>query len=891
MKSSYSNFLPFSVICFFFFSTHINSQSTIGGLVLDANNKPIPFVNVVVTPIDTEKILQFTISDDNGMFNLEMEKEGNYIVSFSALGYKTHKNSVEIRSGLQTRLTIVLEEKLLELNEVLIEAERPISVKKDTINFKTKFFINGTEQTVEDLLQKIPGLQIDNNGTIKVGNQEIEKLMVDGDDLFERGYKMLSKNMPAYPIEEVEILKNYSNNRLLKGVEESDKVALNLKLNEKSKRIWFGNVETGLGNDHFYQLKGNLMNFGKRNKYYFLTNLNTIGYDATGDIENLIRPFRINEPASIGDDQTVQTLLNLSPNQLSFKKSRTNFNNAELVSLNAIFNPTEKLKIKTLGFFNGDETGFFRNSIDVIDVNETNFTNTEDYQLRNEKQIAFGKLDFAYNISKTKMLETATKYNNGDFDDTSNLLFNGTSTIENLQHQNSLFDQKITYTNKIKDKKVLLFTGRFIDEKTPQRYRLNQFFYQDLFPENDNANHIAQWSENRMQFVGINAHLLNRTESGHLLELQWGNEYRKDQLTSEFSILENETTLERPNRYQNQTSYLVNNLYFKSKYRLKINNFGLTGKLECHQLFNQLDNNGVSSDQRPFFINPSLGFDWKIKDKNKIVSSYTYNTTNADILDVYSDFVLTGFRSFSAGTGNFNQLEASNFVLNHQFGNWRDRFFANTFIVYSKNHDFFSTNTIIEQNYTQSEKIRIEDREFININSKLDYFFKFIASNLKLDVGYTQNEFKNIVNGSDLREITSINYNYGWELRSGFNGVFNFHLGTKWSTTQIQTTIENAFTDNISFMDASFVFNDKFNVQLQSERYHFGNLQTDNTYYFFDFDARWTAIKNKLTFGLSGRNLFNTQRFRNFTVSDIGTATTQYRLLPRFVLLKMEYRF
>ena len=248
--------------------------------------------------------------------------------------------------------------------------------------------------------------------------------------------------MPAYPIEEIEVLKNYSNNHLLKGVEEVIKVALNLKLDEKSKRIWFGNIETSIGNDNFYQLKGNLMNFGKRDKYYFLTNLNSIGYDATGDIENLVRPFRINEPASIGDNQNVNSLLSLSPNHLNFKQSRTNFNNAELISLNAIFNPTEKLKIKTLGFFNWDETDFFRNNIDVVDVNGTNFTNTEDYKLRNKKRIAFGKLDFIYNISKTKMLEATTKYNNGDFNDGSNLIFNGNSTIENLQHQNTLLTKK-----------------------------------------------------------------------------------------------------------------------------------------------------------------------------------------------------------------------------------------------------------------------------------------------------------------------------------------------------------------------------------------------------------------------------------------------------------------
>jgi outer membrane receptor protein involved in Fe transport len=108
---------------------------------------------------------------------------------------------------------------------------------------------------------------------------------------------------------------------------------------------------------------------------------------------------------------------------------------------------------------------------------------------------------------------------------------------------------------------------------------------------------------------------------------------------------------------------------------------------------------------------------------------------------------------------------------------------------------------------------------------------------------------------------------------------------------KIETTIDNSFTDNVSFLDISFVFNDKFDIQLQTESYYFGNLETDNTYYFLDFDARYKLIKNKLTLGLTGKNLFNTKKFRNFSISDIGTSTTEYRLLPRFVLLKMEYRF
>ncbi len=882
-----------SVFFFLFFFTFCSvAQTTIIGSVSDLNGLPIPNVSVVIKKTYDGVVESYTYTKNDGTFIIKTQNKNELILTLSALGYKEESFSIVVSDSVDTiTQKVVMQEEGISLNEVIVTSEKSIRRRKDTIIFKASKFANGTEQLVEDLLKKIPGVSVDQNGTIKVGNKEIEKLMIDGDDIFEKGYKILSKNMPAHPIEEIEILQKYSNNRLLKNIEESEKVAINLKLKDEMKRIWFGNIEVGVGNSDFYQIKGNLMNFGKRNKYFFLSNLNNIGFDSTGDLDNLIRPMKTDEIDILGDNQHLRNLINLSPDALNFKRNRTNFNNSEMVSLNAIFNPTEKLKIKTLGFFNWDEKDFFKNTIDNVNVADVNFTNTEEYQLRNKKRIGFGKVDLTYNISKTKMLESTTKYNIGDFNDSSDLVFNGNSTTERLQHQNTLFDQKISYTNKFEDTKVFLLTGRFIDERGPQNYRVDQFFFEDLFPETDDANNVLQKSTNQMQFAGLNAHLLDRKVNGHLLELQLGNEYRKDKLSTAFSILENDMVLDTPNGYQNQTTYQVNDLYLKGKYRLKINDFALVAKMDAHQLFNHLENKDLSKNQQPFFVNPSLGADWKINDANKITTSYSYNTTNATLLNVFSDFVLTGFRSFYKGTGNFNQLDASSFVINYQLGNWSDRFFANTFIVYSKNHDFFTTNTTLNRNFSQSQTILIKDREFISVNSKLDYYFKFIASNLKLDVGYSKSEFKNSINNSELREVVSNNYNYGFELRSGFKGIFNFHIGTKWMTNEIKTTIDNSFTDNVSFLDLTFVFNKKLDFQLESERYFFGNLMSDNTYYFLDFDAHYKLIENKLTLGITGKNLFNTERFRNFSVSDIGTSTTEYRLLPRFVLLKMEYRF
>jgi hypothetical protein len=883
--------ISFVLLCSLY-SVNSSGQFIIQGNVYNSNKIELQQVSVVLKDSITAKTIDFTYTNKNGSYKLNVVNPGAFYLEFRQLGYGTKAINLDLKTEQRTKyIDIILEEKPINLDEVIIQAERPISIRNDTVNYKTKYFINGTEQTVEDLLRVMPGLQIDSKGTIKVGNQEIEKIMVDGDDLFDKGYKILSKNMPAYAIEEVELLKNYSNNGLLKGVEESNKIALNLKLDKNSKHIWFGNINSGLSYINFYEIKGNLMNFGKKNKYYFLTNFNNVGYDATGDIQDLIHPFRLDEPSSIGDNEKVETLLNLSPPDLNFKESRVNFNKAKLASFNAIFNPSERLKLKTLAFFNGDITSFFKNNTDVVNVNSSSFTNTEKYELYNKKIIAFGKMEMVYTISKTKVFETSTKLNNGCFTDNSDLVFNNISTKESLQHQNTLFDQKICYTTKISDKKVFLLTGRFINEKAPQNYHINQFFYQELFPEVENADNIEQDSRSQMLFFGINAHLFKKKENGDLLELQLGHEFRKDKINSEFSILNDQTVVEQPLGYQNQTNYQVNDLYFKYKYRLVISDFGIMGNLNFHQLFNRLENDGVYKEQNHFFVNPCISIDWKINDKNKIISTYSYNTINSKIIDTYNDYVLTSYRSFSKGTGALNQLGGLNMIFNYQFGNWSDRFFSSTFFLYNKNLDFFSTNTIINQNFTQTKKILIKDREFLSINSKLDYFIKIISSNIKLELGYTAGQFKNIVNNSSLREVRSICFIYGLELRSGFKGIFNYHVGTSWTTSEVRTTIGRSFTDNMSFFDLFFEFNDKFDVQLQSERYYFGKIQDDNDYYFFDVDARFKVLKGKLTLGLTGKNLFNNQKFKNFSVNDIGTSRTEYSLLPRYVLLKIEYRF
>ncbi|WP_244289538.1 carboxypeptidase-like regulatory domain-containing protein [Flavobacterium tiangeerense] len=877
----------------FITSNSIYCQTTIFGYSRNSESKIALNSSVILKNINSKEILVFSNTNEKGYYELKTNKTGKFTLTFSTLNYDTQTIEIEITS--ETKIiekNIFLAFKPVELREIIIKKEKPITIKKDTIVFNAKSFLQGNEQVVEDLLKKIPGLSIDQNGTIKVGNQEIEKVMIDGDDFFEKGYKLITKNMPVNTIEKVELYQHYSNNKLLKGIEKSDKVALNLKLKDNFKRQWFGNFISGYGlaSENRYEIRSNLMNFGKKNKHYFITNLNNTGNNATGDIDNLIRPFRFDDIETIGDDQNVNTIISLESELPNLKQSRVNFNNAEMLSLNSIFTISPKTKLKTLSFLNTDENYFLKNSFQSYSVGNTSFVNTENFIGRKIQITGFGKIDLIYDVTKTKTLEYSGKFNSTNEKNRSNLNFNGDLLNEKLKSNNQLFDQKIVFTNKYKNNQVLLFIGRYIAEKTPQNYSVNQFLYQDLFLQN--ANNIAQNSENKMQFAGFDVHLLDRKKNGDLLEIQFGNQFRTDILISNFQLKNDDNIVSEPLEYQNNINYNTNDLYLNTKYRFKLKKISVLSQASFHQLFNKFKSLIYSQTQTPFFINPKLGLEWEINAKNKVLTSYSLNKTNATIQDVYNNYIQTGFRSFSKGTGNFNQLNTSSVLLNYIYGNWGDKFFANSSIVFAKDYDFFSTNTIIEQNYAQSEKILIKNRELLTFSSNIDRYLKSMSSNLKLTFGGSKSNFKNIVNNSDPREINIKSLNYGVELRSGFRGIFNYHLGTKWDYSEVKTSFTNSFINNLTFLDLFFIMNDKLNFQIQSERYFFGNLdKNNNKYYFMDLEARYTVKENKLTFSLSGNNLFNTKTFRSFNINDISISKTEYRLQPRYGLLKMEYRF
>lgn len=870
------------------------AQSIIEGTVKDSLGNTLQAANIYIQKENNAAIIAYSYSDDQGYYQLKINKSGTYVLNVSGLPYKKEQITIVLDSlKTQTRIIkdFVLKPQPFLLSEVVVNADMPILVKKDTITLNIASFTNGNEEVVEDVLKKLPGIEVASDGTIQVQGKNVEKIMVEGDDLFEKGYKLLTKNLNAGVMEKVEILEHYSENALLKNIEDSDKVALNIVLKEDQKSTLFGNASLGYGTKQFYENKLNLISFNKKAKHYFFGNLNNNGSDAIGDIYQILYPDLLNDVNYIGDGENALNFVGIGETKPELKESRHHFNNAELASLNGIYHPNKDFKIKGLFFITTDENTLFQNSLEKFSQPPSSFINSEDYILRKNSFAGSGKWDAIYNLGKKDQLEYNGRYHFGRFNNGSILLFNKETIHENLKSRSNYTDHRLTYTNKINAGNALQLTGRYISDAKPQDYVVDTFLYGELFPDFYDIVLVTQNSRHQMRFLGFEgSYFINTPKSN--FKLRAGITQKKSRLYSALFFTDNNNiTYDAGSDYNNRLNYDLKDFYLNTHYKFSIKNVALRSGLELHQFHVNTDNGGGIAKSNPITAIPSIGLSWQINKKNRLLSSYKFSRENIPFEQVYQGYLLSNYRNFRRGFGTFEQFRGNMFLTTYVLGNWSDSFLVNSSFFYNKDHDYISSNSIVQPNYQLYSPIKLKDREFYSLNFSVDRFIEKISSNFKINGSISSNEIQNIVNTSGLRPIKAKTYSYGGELRSAFNGFLDFHLGTNWTESLVMVTQKNRNTNNYSFLDIDFNISNKLSIEIKNERYYFGNLPVDKSTYFSDLNARYDIIKNKFRIKLLFSNIFNNDTYSTLNISDTGSYSASYRLLPRYLLLSMDYRF
>lgn len=879
------------------FNTLLNAQTIIEGSITNQQGVKVTHGIALLKDATTKAIKAFEEINTKGMYTLTVpENLVNVVIEINSFGYE--KKVYSFSNNIEDKKTVKnfkLSEKTLVLEEVIIESSSPVVIKKDTIQFKAVQFKQGNEENIEDLLSKIPGIEIDNDGKIKYDKREIEKIMVDNEDLFGKGYKLLSKNMPVNPVEEIEVLTNYSNNALLKGVEKSNKVALNLKLHDKYKRLWFGNVKTNtsVGSlEGFYNLHLNLMNFGKKSKHYFIGNFNNTGFETIGDVGEMLNSIDAENYIENNTEEVVKLISFNIPTTI-FSKERTNFNNSELVASSSIFNFSEKTKLKVISFFNTDETLFFKNSFNEVNTGLIQFSNTEDAIYKNNKQSLLGKLEFSTSFIPKKdelLLKTALKKT--VLNKQSALIFNNDQSNEYLKDENELLDVNLQYTRKINKKKAIVAKANYTLEEKPQNYEIDRFFYQDVFNTVIDIESLEQNNIIRKKVTSFSINYLNKFSRKNFFQIALGNRNEQNNLkTGLFLINENETIT--PDGYSNSLDFNLNELYLNTKYAVSFSDIDINSQLTVNYLNSSLHNFESNKVKNSFlYINPWIDVLWNMDNKNRLSSNISYRSRKSTLEDVYDNYINTGFLNFSKGTGHFGILNSSKIAIGYEYGNSNDDLNIKTNYTLNKQHTYFSNNTTINQNSYQKSKTIFKDGIGFELLNEVTYYFSGLSTNLKLGFEYKENNFEDIIDDSFLRDIKSTNYGYKIEAKSAFtSNIFNYHVGLQLNNANIKSSTNYSYKTNISFINLYFLLGKEFNLDINSTFYDLSSDFSNSNVLFLDFNLKYKIPKSKITVGLIGKNLLNTKKYKEITVSENLFSTLNYNLLPRYVLLRFDYNF
>jgi hypothetical protein len=253
-----------------------NWAQSISGKIIDQDKIPLQYVAVAVLNTDDSTLISYANSDNQGIFEVKQIPRGKVILQVHLVGFKTYQKIIDIQNDTISVGNIVLEIEN-ELEEVIITVTVPIRIKTDTIAFNAKAFKIRVEDTAEDLLKKLPGIEVDASGAVSAQGEEITKIYVDGKEFFSGDPLIATKNLSADAIKSIEVIDEKSEKSRVSGVQDAVRVkVINIKLKDDKKVNDFGKVQGGYGTDDRYLTSLNYNRFSSKLQTSIIGKLNNV---------------------------------------------------------------------------------------------------------------------------------------------------------------------------------------------------------------------------------------------------------------------------------------------------------------------------------------------------------------------------------------------------------------------------------------------------------------------------------------------------------------------------------------------------------------------------------------------------------------------------------------
>lgn len=885
-----------SLFMMLFFTILTFAQKTVSGKIIDEDGSPIPSASVTVEEPGKDAILAYGITNSKGEYKVTFTS-AMPAVDLKVKAFNQKPLIQQINNSDQT-MTFKMQSEATEIKEVQLKTKM-ITARGDTIAYDLKAFDSKSDRTLADVMRKIPGIEVNKDGSILYQGNAINKFYVNGKDLMEGGYGTINNSLPKDAVQKVEVLENHQPVKILQDKVPSEQAAINIKLKKSVTMTGRGEVGSGFGDPWLWNVKLTPMFFGQKSQWVVNYKTNNMGeqVENEGNILAFGSRFegrRIN--ASQNDWLNVE---NASTPNLPVK--RYLMNNVHYLSANYLTNIDKKKEWELKANANYTNNAVERESYSQTDYfgGSSNYTNIFNNFYTDK---AKGELIFTKNAKKGFFKNTTSfsQYWNADrgiVDRTDVKDGKLRQAKEAVESPTTSFQNSLSTIIPWKEKMVnlLSFVSYQTDkqnlEVSPSSYLgipgftpgSGDFVRQNLRLKTLEANHSANigFSKKNWTFT---------PEIGF-------NFKTTDLVTDLYNIT---TTGMSPSAYSNDLRYTTATPY---------GSLGVNYKSDAWMLYANfpVNSNNIKAEDPLRNVSKTVN---KVTFEPSVFAQYTFasfwkasvnaniNNNFGEINTAYSGFLMTspsGINAMdinnpipqnnnkSAGTRieYRNPLNNLFFNINYRFSDAKRNLIANPTI----NGPGYSIMKYIEKdNHILSNGYSMEVGKYfpkLKTNASLSYSNNTTKSDAFLnDDAYTNK---------------NIGQSYGIKLNNSYFSWMSIDYNASISRTKQTSTgginsnaVRTGFTHNLAAFfypveDHTIGFNwDQVNTNAGDQKYHNG---------FYDVSYQFTWAKKKIDFELKWMNIANKKVFETYDINTTNITYTRYQLRPSQVMFTVKFNF
>ena len=899
----------------FYFSTLIMlfcalsfSQVKLEGYVKDSLGNPLELANVIAINKATSALDSYGITNDEGRYRLDLKKNTTYSVQVSYIGMKSLSQIVETTDSNVNQDFTLQEDNALD--EVELTYEMPVTISGDTLVYNADSFNKGTERKLEDVLENLPGVEINEDGQVEVEGKVVSKLMVEGKDFFDGDTKLATKNIPSNAVDKVQVLKNYSEVSQLGGVTNNqNNVAINIKLKEGKKNFWFGNVTAGAGdseNKTLYLAQPKLFYYSPDYSINFIGDLNNIGEVAFSrrDYFNFTGGFKRPSLSS-------GTNINLGSNDIGFltlQNNRAKDINTKFGATNFSWSPNKALDLGGFAIFSNNRNELQENrSIQYTDSDLGIPDERTESNTIQKNNLGMLKLSAKYQPDANNQLEYNIFGQMSKSEQDQRFFSSINNNIDQLEETTPFnVSQNLNYYYTLNEDNIFALEAQHVIKDEDPFYNAileDKLNYDstaaNLGLDNSQTNYnLAQQQRVKSNQLDAKLDYWNILNKKSNINLTLGTILSHQKFDSNiFQFLDDNTTLDTTPTLGdtsdvNAIDYNFSDIYLGLHYRLKTGIFTITPGLSGHAYNVQNTQFGETFTDQFFRVLPDLNIIVQLKKSETLNLTYSMQTQFTDVSNFARGLVLNNYNALFTGNPALESALSHNVNLFYYSFNMFN--YTNVFasINYNKSIDNIRTESIFQPGGV----IRVSSPfnspfadESVTANGRFQRTFGKIRGTLRANFNYSKfNQF--IQNRRSVNE--NFSQTYRAQVRTNFRTAPNLELSYRYS-----------IQDNNLGQNSTKFFTKSPEVELDALILKSFTLRTDYSYNDFSdengtintFDF-WNASLSyrkdedaKFEYEIKATNLLDTRAQSQSNAGNISVSATEYFIQPRYITFRVRY--